>query len=80
MAKPTEEERDAMRATFRKFVESAVLKDGPHVQKEVMAGIGKGLPRYYTVTTFSSGPTFGGTGPRSSALHSSWQKGLSKRT
>jgi hypothetical protein len=55
----TEEEKAAY-ARFHKCWEDAVLKDTPHVQKEVVSGIGKGKPRYYTVTTFSKGVGYGG--------------------
>lgn len=45
---------------FDDYVILAVLRDTPHAQKEVLAGLGKGGHRYYTVTTFSRGVGYGG--------------------
>lgn len=47
-------------AFFDKCVTDIVLKYGPHLQKEVVAGLGNGGKRYYTVTIFSRGRGYGG--------------------
>jgi hypothetical protein len=54
-------ERTAEEKLFLEIVDSCVLREKEHVQKPCEGGLGKGLNRVYTVTTFAGSATKGGT-------------------